>query len=660
MSRDPIKLTIGLGFTGVLALMGLISFISLSQMNTITEKMSSLLEETNAKTSAANNMRDSIRLRGDVLNNMYLTDDFIARDEYRLQLSAYGLNYKKSKDFLSSFHMSAREAKLLDQIIKRSRVAKEYNDTAADNLLSDLPKKDIQNQLLLANEARQEMLASLNELVILQEKVTHSVINEAKEYQETISHIILLLSLAAFFIALYIAQLVIRETSKKNSEIHFQATHDELTKLVNRKEFNHRLKEAFNNARDNHETHALCFLDLDNFKTINDSCGHKAGDELLIQLTRTIKNNIRSHDTLARIGGDEFGLLLEGCSLDKAVEIAEGIISLIKNYEFNWQDKKLHVGVSIGLVMITRATQNIEKALSEADTACYVAKDMGRNQVHIHGLDDDLVKKMHKELSWVADINNVENINRFSLYLQKIKSIQTGKTTSMYEVLLRLNDDEGTLISPGSDIPAAERFSLMKNVDRWVIKKTFKQLSKLYETIPNCNVRLFIKISENSLTNQTFSDFIIKQYKKHNITHDAVCLEISEALAVKNINQAADIISALRKHNIKFALDNFGSGISSFSYLKNLPVDYLKIDGNIIKNISHNTTDKAMVAAINQIGKVMNIETIAKHVENVFTLNQLKDIGIDYAQGFYLGKPKQINECIEELKESTLQHSVKH
>ena len=660
MSRDPIKLTIGLGFTGVLALMGLISFISLSQMNAITEKMSSLLEETNAKTSAANNMRDSIRLRGDVLNNMYLTDDFIARDEYRLQLSAYGLNYKKSKDFLSSFHMSAREAKLLDQIIKRSRVAKEYNDTAADNLLSDLPKKDIQNQLLLANEARQEMLASLNELVILQEKVTHSVINEAKEYQETISHIILLLSLAAFFIALYIAQLVIRETSKKNSEIHFQATHDELTKLVNRKEFNHRLKEAFNNARDNHETHALCFLDLDNFKTINDSCGHKAGDELLIQLTRTIKNNIRSHDTLARIGGDEFGLLLEGCSLDKAVEIAEGIISLIKNYEFNWQDKKLHVGVSIGLVMITRATQNIEKALSEADTACYVAKDMGRNQVHIHGLDDDLVKKMHKELSWVADINNVENINRFSLYLQKIKSIQSGNATLMYEVLLRLNDDEGTLISPGSYLPAAERFILMKNVDRWVIKKTFKQLSKLYETIPNCNVRLFIKISENSLTNQTFSDFIIKQYKKHNITHNAVCLEISEALAVKNINQAADIISALRKHNIKFALDNFGSGISSFSYLKNLPVDYLKIDGNIIKNISHNTTDKAMVAAINQIGKVMNIETIAKHVENVFTLNQLKDIGIDYAQGFYLGKPKQINECIEELKESTLQHSVKH
>jgi diguanylate cyclase (GGDEF)-like protein len=660
MSRDPIKLTIGLGFTGVLALMGLISFISLSQMNDITEKMSVLLEETNAKTSAANTMRDSIRLRGNVLYKMHLTDDYIERDELRLQLATHGLNYLKAKDTLSSYHMGAREAKLLDQIIKKSRTASEYNDTAADNLLSDMPKEEMQSYSLKANEARQDMLNSLNRLVELQEKNTHSIINDTKEYQETIGSIILFLSLAAFFIALYIAQLVIRETTRKNSEIHFQATHDELTKLVNRKEFNHRLKEAYNTARDEHETHALCFLDLDNFKTINDSCGHKAGDELLIQLTQTVKSNIRSHDILARIGGDEFGLLLEGCSLDKAAEIAEGIVSLVKNYEFNWQGKTFHVGVSIGLVMITRATQSIEKALSQADIACYVAKDMGRNQVHIHGLDDKLIKKMHKELSWVANINNDDKKNHFSLHLQAIKDIQEDQNIPMYEVLLRLNDDEGTLVSPGSYIPAAERFSLMKDVDHWVIKKTFKKLSKLYQAIPDCNVRLFIKISADSLINHDFSDFVIRQYKKHNITHDAVCLEISEIKAVKNINQTAEVISKLRKYNIKFALDDFGSGVSSFSYLKTLAVDYLKIDGNIIKNISRNTTDKAMVAAVNQIGKVMNIKIIAKHVEDVFTLNQLKEIGIDYAQGFFLDEPKQIDKCVTTLKESILQHSVKH
>ncbi len=660
MRNDPIKLIIGLGFAGVLTLMGLISFISLSQMNTITKQMSDLLEETNTKISAANTMRDSIRLRGDTLYKMYLTDDFIKRDEYRLKIAEYALRYKIARDALYSFPMTAREAKLLDQLMKRTFAAKQLNDTAAENMLSDLPINQIQEDLRQANKARQGLLTRLNQLVALQEEITHSIINDSKNYQKRIRDIIFFLSLAAFFIAIYIAQLVIRETSRKNSEIHFQATHDELTKLVNRKEFNHRLEEAFNTARDNHENHALCFLDLDKFKTVNDSCGHKAGDELLMQLTRIIKENIRSHDTLARIGGDEFGLLLEGCSLEKAIEIAEGIVCLIKNYEFNWQHKKFHVGVSIGLVTIDHNTEDIEKALSQADMACYAAKDMGRNQVHIHGLDDERVKKMHKELSWVADISNAASDHRFSLCLQSIETLQDRKTSSMYEVLLRLNDDEGTLISPGSYIPAAERFSLMKDVDYWVIEHAFKELSNLYKSIKHCDVCLFINISANSLTNNQFSEFVIQQYKKHNIAPDAVCLEISESNAIKNINQTTDVITTLHKYNIKFALDDFGTGISSFSYLKNLQVDYLKINGDIIKNIAHNTADRAMVAAINQIGKVMNIQTIAKHVENAFTLNQLKEIGIDYAQGFYLGKPKPVNEQIKEIKESLKQHSVKH
>lgn len=659
MSKDPIKLTIGLGFTGVLALMGLISFISLSQMNTITGQMTALLEETNAKISAANTMRDSIHQRGDTLYKMYLTDDFIERDEYRLLVAEHALRYKIARDVLFTFHMSAREARLLDQLMKQTRYAKSLNDAAAENLLSDLPEETLRHDLMLANEARRGMLAGLDKLVELQEDITQSIIEDTKQYQETISKIILFLSLAAFFIAVYIAQLVIRETSRKNSEIRYQATHDELTRLVNRKEFNHRLSEAHNNAIDNHENHALCFLDLDNFKIINDTCGHKAGDELLIQLTGIIKNHIRSHDTLARIGGDEFGLLLEGCSLDKAIEIAEGIVSLIKNYEFNWQDKKFHVGVSIGMVMLTRETRSIEKALSQADIACYAAKDMGRNQVQIHGLDDKRATNTHQELSWVADINNTEADERFSLYLQSIESLQSDKQPPMYEVLLRLNNDEGTLISPGSYIPGAERFSLMKDVDQWVIKHSFKHLSSLYKAMPDCSVRLFINLSANSLTSSHFIDFVIKQCKKYNIRHDTVCFEISEIKAIKNIKQTADVISTLRQHNIKFSLDEFGAASSSFSYLKKLPIDYLKIDGNIIKNMSHNTVDRAMVAAINQIGNVMHIETIAGHVENRFTLTQLKKIGIDYAQGYYLDKPKHISQHMSEIKTSTRQHSAR-
>jgi len=660
MNRDPLKLIIALGFAGVLALMGLISFISLSQMNTITEQMSALLEETNAKNSAANSMRDNIRLRGDELYKMYLTDDYIERDQYHLQLSQHGLNYKSARDKLSSFHMSAREAKLLDQIIKQSRLAKESNDTAADHLLSDIPVSDIQNDLKLANKARQEMLVSLDELVALQEEITRSAIHDTEKYQEAISNIILFLSLAAFFIALFIAQLVIRETSKKNYEIRFQATHDELTKLVNRKEFNHRLKNAFKTAIANGENHALCFLDLDNFKTVNDSCGHKAGDELLVQLTHIIKNHIRGHDTFARLGGDEFGLLLEGCSLNKAIEIAEGIVNLVKNYSFVWHDKEYHVGVSIGLVMITRETHSVEKALSQADIACYAAKDMGRGQVQIHGSNDYRSKKIQSELSWIANINNTNSAHRFSLYLQKIESLHTEHSAPMYEVLLRINNAEGDLVSPGSYIPAAERFNLMKDVDCWVIEQAFRHLSDLYKIIPHCELRLFINISANALINNEFSSFVIQQHEKYNIAHDAICLEIAEPDAVNNINQVIEIISALHKYNIRFALDNFGSGASSFTCLKNLPVDYLKIDGDIIKNISHNTTDKAIVAAIGQIGKVMNIGTIAKHVENVFTLNQLKEIGIDFAQGFYLDEPRQISEQVESIQKIRKRKSTSH
>jgi diguanylate cyclase (GGDEF)-like protein len=657
MTKDPVKITVALGFAGVLTLMGLVSIISISQMNSLADQTSELLEKTNAKISAANTMRDSIRLRGNTLHKMYLTDDFIERDELRLEIAEHALQYKIARDILYTFSMQAREAKLLDQLMKQTREAKGLNDIAAESMLSDLSDETIKDTLNIANIARRDMLTGLDQLVLLQEEITRSIITDTKRQQETISNIVLLLSLAAFLIAVYIAQLVIRETTRKNSEIHFQATHDELTKLVNRKEFNHRLHEAFNTAKNERENHVLCFLDLDKFKTVNDSCGHKAGDELLVQITTVINNHIRSHDTLARIGGDEFGLLLEGCSLDNAMEIAEGIVSLVKNYEFNWSGKVFHVGVSIGLSTIDQQTKSIEIALSQADIACYTAKDMGRNQIQIHGLIDERIAKIHKELSWVADINSAANSNHFELHLQTINNIQSNQQASMYEVLLRLNDDEGTLVSPGSYISTAERFSLMNDVDRWVIEKSFKHLSELYKTVAHCEVKFFINISANSLNNNAFSEFVVRLHRKYNIAHDAICLEVSEMKAIKNINQAATIIASLRRNNIKFALDDYGSETPSFSYLKSLPVDYLKIDGNIVKNMSHNTADKALVAAINQIGKVMNINIIAKHVENVFTLNQLKEIGIEYAQGFYLDVPISMTDRIKVMKTASISKS---
>ncbi len=657
MKKDPVKVIIALGFSGVLVLMGLIAFISISRMHASIDELSLLLEQTNAKTTAANAMRDSIRLRGDTLYKMYLTDDFIEKDNYRLQLGQHGLDYKLARDRLYSYPMSARERKLLDVLMKKTRAAKALNDSAAELMLSDDDPQVIKQTLLDANLARHNMLAGLNRLVTLQDQNAKIILHDSQQYQNTITTIIILLSAASFFIAVLISLVVVRETSKKNTEIRYRASHDELTRLVNRKEFEHQLTDAFSQVQASHTRHALCVLDLDEFKIINDSCGHKAGDALLIQLSKRIKNTIRKHDTLARLGGDEFGLLLKDCSLEKAIGITEGIVSLVKNYEFNWENKTFHVGVSIGVAMIGDDTRSIKAAMHDADMACYAAKDMGKNQVQVHQLDDAHMKKVHKELSWVADVDNSIENNRFTLYIQAIKPINTDNTQPRYEVLLRLNDDEGTLVSPGAHIPIAERFNLMNKIDHWVIEETFRNLSQLSHAHPHNLPCIFINISENALTDPGFLDFIIRQYKKYNIQHDTVCLEISENTAIKNINLTADFIHALRKYNIRFALDHFGHSLSSIQYLKALPVDYLKIDGQIVKDISLNTANKALVAAINEVGKVMNIQTIAEHVEDAFTLNQLKEIGVTLSQGYYFSKPESINHLDALLEQAEHQQS---
>jgi len=652
MGKDPIKLILGMGFASVLALMVLISFISLTQMGKATDGMSRLMHETRAKIAAAHTMRDSIRLRGDTLHNMYLSDDFIKRDELRIEMSVHALNYKDARDRLYSYPMTAREARLLDELMRSTRMAKALNDTAANELLSDKPDAEVLDTLKAANQVRQDMLDGLSRLVRLQEKIADEKLKEVQAYQGNLGSIIFYLCLIAILIAAYIAQKVIRETAKKSSEIHYHATHDSLTHLPNRMEFNRRLARACASAKAYDQRHVLCYMDLDRFKAVNDSCGHKAGDKLLVTLTQMIRNHIRGHDTFARLGGDEFGLLLEDCSLEKAVEITEGIVNIVRNYEFNWEGTSFHVGASIGVVTINSHTESAEAALNDADTACYAAKDLGRNQVHVHGQDQANSLKMQNELSWVSEINQGDD-ERFSLYIQQIKPVNAEDPVEMYEVLLRLNDDDGRLIPPGSYLPAAERFSLMKNVDFWVIRKSFEVLDKLARLTQKKDVKLFINISLNSLIDPDFTDYVIQQYLHFNITHDRVCFEIDEQKAAKNSRILAEVIKVLSPYSIQFALDDFGKGVSSISYLKELPVDYLKISGSVVKNITQSITDRAMVTAVADVGKVMNIQVIAKHVENAFVMNQLRDMDIDFVQGFHVRKPCAVADCFSKLEQAS-------
>jgi diguanylate cyclase (GGDEF)-like protein len=647
MKRDTTQWVISLGFASLLVLIFIVAYISLSEMNSTIRQMEELVKVTNNKIASAHTMRDYVRLRADTLNKMYLTDDFFERDEIAPMLAHYAAKYREARDTLNSYGMTEEEQILHKKLLDVSEYGFEINNIALDILMSDAPIDEVRDAMQAANDGRQDVLDQLNELVEIQNKNAQLALDERTSINKQTNKIVIIISIMAFFLGIAISLFVVLESIRKNREMHFQAHHDALTSLCNRTEFENRLQYVIDKAKQKNTEHALCFLDLDQFKIINDTCGHKAGDQMLIKLSQLIQGKIREHDTLGRLGGDEFGLLIEKCSLSKAIEIAEGLVNLVKKYEFAWEGRTFRVGVSIGLVHITNRSRDATALMSEADIACYAAKDMGRNRVHVHAFNDEHVKKIHQELSWVADIETSIKDQRFKLYAQPIVPVDPSmKTRSMFEILLRLKDDAGNIISPGAYIPAAERFGLMRAVDIWVAAEVIKEIEIIHKRGDYETPLAFINLSANSIIDKGFCDYILTLIKDHDIPDNSICFEITETAAIKNIEQAKDFMLHLKKANCLFALDDFGTGMASFSYLKNLPVDYLKIDGSFVNKMDENTVDQAMVAAIHQIGQVMSIQTIAEHVENEASMANLKNIGIAYAQGYHICKPMPLDEVV--------------
>lgn len=639
---DPIKWIVTLGLCSILLLMSVVSYITLAQVESNISRIANLVEVTNSKTAAAHTMRDIIRMRGDVLAEMQISSDVFEREELRLQLHKLSREYKIARDKLEKYASAAREFEILSRLRPQAEIAREENDNAADVLLTETNHTLVTQQVLLADTARNNLLSVLDDLVKFQEQQSSATLADNLKYQDNTNTIIIYLTLLTLCIGTLIAIQVVKHTTARNQAINHRARHDSLTNLVNRAEFKTRLTSSMHNSSKDIK-HALCYLDLDQFKIINDTCGHRAGDELLKQITSLIQSHIRTRDILGRLGGDEFGLLLENCSLDKALEICEGIVTVVKQHQFYWNDRTYHVGVSIGLVPVQHNTSDIETLMTEADLACYAAKDMGRNRVHVHKTKGSKVRKLQQELNWVADIHTTIESNRFELHAQPIVPCKGSETVAMYEVLLRLRNNQGRIISPGNYIPAAERFNLMKEVDTWVTRKAILFLHNKHSADHECNLRLFVNLSANSIVNH---DFLAETYQlltQYPIPHQSLCLEITETSAIQNIDQAIKFMHCLKRYGCLFALDDFGSGMSSFSYLKNLPVDYIKIDGNIVRNIENSKADEAMVAAINEIGRVMAIETIAEFVEQPEVYKMIKQMGVDYAQGFHICKPTALN-----------------
>jgi diguanylate cyclase (GGDEF)-like protein/PAS domain S-box-containing protein len=435
----------------------------------------------------------------------------------------------------------------------------------------------------------------------------------------------------------------ITETRRLADRIAYQASHDELTGLTNRRQFDECIQTLVGKAQIDNSVHVMCYLDLDQFKVVNDTCGHLAGDELLRQLGELLRLQVRKTDVLARLGGDEFGILMSHCNVEQALLTSEKLRLAISDFQFAWDNRSFSVSVSIGIAPINRTCGNAVDILKEADAACYAAKEKGRNRIHVFSSNDEELAERQGEMQWVEKIRLGIEENRFQLYGQLIVPTTHVEEGLHFETLLRYRDEHGNIIPPGAFLPAAERYNIAPALDRWVISNLFEYLSTtpgFIERLELCSINL----SGLSLSDETMLEFISKQFRKWQIPTYKICFEITETAAISNLSYAKQFIDALRKKGCLFSLDDFGSGLSSFAYLKNLPVDYLKIDGLFVKDILEDKIDWTMVKAINEVGHVMNKKTIAEFVENQNIFELLKTLGVNYAQGYGIAKPIPLRE----------------
>ncbi len=430
---------------------------------------------------------------------------------------------------------------------------------------------------------------------------------------------------------------------RATARLVFQASHDALTGLINRREFELRLERALQTALQQGREHALCYMDLDQFKVINDSCGHAAGDELLRQLALLLKGNLRERDTLARLGGDEFALLLENCGIQDALEVADTFRNEVQRFRFKWGDRVFSVGMSVGMVAIDCDSGTAASLLTAADAACYVAKDRGRNQIHLYEKRDSDLVRHRGEMQWVTRIHRALEEKRLRLSWQEIRRTDGGdKNTRHVELLLRMLDDDGGEIMPMAFIPAAERYFIMPALDTWVIGETLHVCRRYLQSECEAHCLFAINLSGASLKDPEFRRMLLGHLEGAPELGPHLCFEITETAAIGNLSVVNGFIEAMRGFGCSFALDDFGSGLSSFTYLKNLKVDYLKIDGAFVRDIATNPIDRSMVEAIHRIGHQMGLRTVAEYVESAQTLALLREIGVDYVQGSGVHRPEPL------------------
>ncbi|HHJ14302.1 MAG TPA: EAL domain-containing protein [Gammaproteobacteria bacterium] len=429
-------------------------------------------------------------------------------------------------------------------------------------------------------------------------------------------------------------------------QLSFHASHDPLTGLYNRREFELQLQRLFEGARESGAAHAMCYIDLDQFKVVNDVCGHGAGDELLRQISALLQRQVREADVLARLGGDEFGVLLRHCSAEQAVRVAENMRTAVRGFRFLWEDRSFEIGASIGVVAINEHSRSMAELLSAADIACYAAKDAGRNRVHLYEPSDTELNQRRGEMNWVSEVRRALDEHRFCLLYQPIVSLcgDSGVREVHYEFLLRMLDPQGQEVPPMAFLPAAERYHMMPDIDRWVIQAVMRLLADS-PRVPERG-RLLINLSGTSLADPGFVDCLVQHLEQAVLPPSRFCFEITESSAISNLRLIGEAIRRLRGMGCRFTLDDFGSGLSAFGYFKEMEVDYIKIDGGLVRNMLESDIDAAMVRAINDIGHAVGVQTIAEFIETPAIQERLVMLGVDFGQGHAIARPRPADELL--------------
>lgn len=638
---------ISAGFAAIFLLLGLALWTSLATVKKTNDSLASLVEKTERKTTAAHQMREQVRLRSGQLESIRhhaepedLEQAFDSIADQTARYNQTGLDLKK-------LIVNDREHDITAKISEAdTRVLKAY--AKAGDAFYSMLESDERTSSAVGEAKLQEtvLLKLLNDLVKLQQELaSESLENNQQRYSRT-QQTLTILSLLALCLGIAIAMIVITRVTRANRRIVHLANHDDLTGLNNRRAFENKLGRAIKKAHSSQKVHALLYLDLDRFKVVNDTCGHHAGDELLKQLTALFNEEVATGDTVARLGGDEFAIISSASTFEDITNMADRMRKRIDSFIFEYQKRQFSVSMSVGVIRIDGVETNIETLMNNVDSACYVAKQSGRNRVHIATADDAEILRYRASLENVQRIRNALNDEQFELFYQPVFDI-SGDSLKMEhcEVLLRIKDEDGTFFSPEEFIPLAEKYNLMSGIDRWVVKSTIQWI-EAHQTLAELP-RLLVNLSALSYTDELFIKFLINTLEAAQIDYSKLAFEITETAAVGNTEKASEFINQIKQFGCRFALDDFGTGFSTFAYLKELPIDYLKIDGTLVRNMCNDTIDQEMVRAINQIGHIVGAQTIAEFVENDDIKHALKTIGVDYGQGFGLRKPAPLAQFMD-------------